>query len=98
MRRSQSSPDDKAKACLTVAAVALEFGISNLSLQLDNSCREPRRCFARQVAMYLFHTIYQVNLTRTAQLFDPVFEQKISRLEHFLAQTPQMPNQLFEAA
>lgn len=68
MRRKTITPMDYSHAQLTVAAVALEFGVPELNLQarLKGSSEI---CFARQVSMYLLHIIFNINLTRTAQLF-----------------------------
>lgn len=68
MRTAQNSPEDFSRAQLTVAAVALEFGLPELRLRSERR-GNAQICFARQVAMYLVHVIYNVNLTRTAQLF-----------------------------
>ena len=107
MRRAQSAPEDHNRARLTVAAVALEFGVPELNLVAEKRRGNTQHCFARQVAMYLLHVTFNINLTRTAQLFykdrstvshachvvedsrdDPVFEQKLQRLEAFFAQAP----------
>lgn len=68
MRRKQTTPSDYSHAQLTVAAVALEFGVPELDLnaRLKGTAEI---CFARQVAMYLLHVIFNINLTRTAQIF-----------------------------
>ena len=68
MRRKQTSLSDYSHAQLTVAAVALEFGVPELDLnaRLKGSAEI---CFARQVSMYLLHIIFNINLTRTAQIF-----------------------------
>lgn len=68
MRRKQATSTDISHAQLTVAAVALEFGV----LELDLNARlkgSAEVCFARQVSMYLLHVIFNINLTRTAQMF-----------------------------
>ena len=68
MRRKQATSPDISHAPLTVAAVALEFGVPELDLnaRLKGSAEV---CFARQVSMYLLHVIFNINLTRTAQMF-----------------------------
>ena len=68
MRTRKIRTDDPAFARLTVAAVALEFGSHELSM--DMAHRGPKdMAFARQVAMYLLQTVFDMTATRTAELF-----------------------------
>lgn len=68
MRRRKPKPNDPAFARLTVAAVALEFGRPQLSLDLAAK-GDKQLVFSRQVAMYLMQTVFDINATRTAELF-----------------------------
>lgn len=89
---------------MTLAAVAIEFSVPELCRQAKTTQRQSQLCYARQVAMYLLHTIFELNMTRTAELIgrdrstvyhacrvledgrdDPVLNEKINRLEAFLA-------------
>jgi len=68
MHRKPARPTDYSHAQLTVAAVALEFGVPELNLTTRR--KGPAEvCFARQISMYLLHVIFNINLTRTAQIF-----------------------------
>lgn len=59
---------DLALAQLVAATVAIEFGIA--SQDLFTRTKGPAHLsFARQVAMYLMHIVYQVNLSRVARAF-----------------------------
>lgn len=68
MRRKQTHPTDQSYAQLTVAAVALEFDVPTLNLNTTLK-GSSQICFARQIAMYLVHVMFNINLTRTAELF-----------------------------
>lgn len=68
MRRKQSAPLDYSHAHLTVAAVALEFDVPELDLNARHK-GTAQICFARQIAMYLLNVVFNINLTRTAQIF-----------------------------
>lgn len=53
---------------LAIAAVSLEFGVTELDLKSpQNQSRHIR--FVRQVAMYLVHVVYELNHTHIARLF-----------------------------
>jgi hypothetical protein len=53
---------------LAIAAVSLEFGVTELDLKSPkNQSRHIR--FVRQVAMYLVHVVYELNHTHIARLF-----------------------------
>ena len=67
-----SSPAGQAvqshQAKLAIAAVSLEFGVTELDLKSPkNQSRHIR--FARQVAMYLVHVVYELNHTHIARIF-----------------------------
>lgn len=56
------------QAKLAIAAVSLEFGITELDLKSpQNQSRHIR--FTRQVAMYLLHVVYELNHTHIARIF-----------------------------
>jgi len=61
-------PTDPAFARLTVAIVALEFGMPDLALSRTGKGTK-RLTFTRQVAMYLAQTSFDLTVTRTAELF-----------------------------
>jgi len=68
MRTRNIRPDDPAFARLTVAAVALEFGCHDLSLDVRTKTTKDI-IFARQIAIYLLQTVFNLTTTRTAELF-----------------------------
>lgn len=97
---------DLARAQLVMAAVALEFGIPDVEVY-SRTKGNSRSSFARQIAMYLVHIVYEINLSRVARTFsrdrstaayackvvedsreDDGMDQKIQRLEDFLAGAP----------
>jgi len=53
---------------LAIAAVSLEFGVTELDLKSPKSQSRHIR-FVRQVAMYLVHVVYELNHTHIARLF-----------------------------
>lgn len=67
MRTKQSAPIDVARLDLTFAAVAMEFSVPELC-RAEHSLRKGQICYVRQIAMYLLHTIFELNMTRTAEL------------------------------
>ncbi len=56
------------QALIVVAAVSLEFGISDTNLVSPEKAGRHLR-FARQVAMYLAHIVYELNHTQIGRLF-----------------------------
>jgi len=60
---------DLIKAHLVVAAVSLEFGITHTEIY-GRTKGVSRVSFARQVAMYLLHCVYAINLSRVGRAFD----------------------------
>lgn len=70
MRTRRRNPNDYAFARLTMSVVALEFGQPNLSLDIEATGAEKRNAvFARQVAIYLMQTVFDLSLARTGQMF-----------------------------
>lgn len=67
-RVRQVDPLDPARARLAVAAVAIEFGVPDLSLERPEQ-RNPLIDFARQVAMYLASSLFGMTMTRIGELF-----------------------------
>ncbi|PHR94339.1 MAG: chromosomal replication initiator DnaA [Robiginitomaculum sp.] len=64
----KTTNSDLALAQLVAAAVAIEFGVA--SPRLFSKTKGPSHLsFARQVAMYLVHIVYQINLSRVARSF-----------------------------
>lgn len=63
-------PDDPSFARLTLAAVGLEFGLPNLKLEREGRKIGLRQeVFARQVAVYLCQTVFNMSIPRVAELF-----------------------------
>jgi len=63
-------PDDTSFARLTVATVGLEFGLPDLKLERDGRKIGIRHeVFARQVAVYLCQTVFDMSSPRVAELF-----------------------------
>ncbi len=60
---------DLARAQLVMAAVALEFGVPDVQVQSESK-GSSRSSFARQIAMYLTHIVYEINLSRVARTFN----------------------------
>ncbi len=70
MRTRRLNPNDFAFARLTMTVVALEFGQPNLSLDVEISGKGRRHSvFARQVAIYLLQTVFDMTATRTGEVF-----------------------------
>lgn len=59
---------DILRARLVVTAVALEFGIADMPVKRPRG-GSSRMSFASQIAMYLTHTVYQINLARVARAY-----------------------------
>jgi len=60
---------DMARARLVTAAVALEFGVPDIEVYSQTK-GSSRSSFARQIAMYLTHIVYEINLSRVARTFN----------------------------
>ena len=70
MRTHPRNPDDFAFARLTMSVVALEFGQSDLSLDREKTGEGRRHAiFARQVAIYLMQTVFDLSLARMGEIF-----------------------------
>ena len=70
MPTRRQHPDDPSFARLAVASVGLEFGLPNLKLERDGRKIGVRsEVFARQVAAYLFQTVFDMSTPRVAELF-----------------------------
>jgi chromosomal replication initiation ATPase DnaA len=67
-RTRQVDPIDPARARLATAAVAIEFGVPDLTLDHPD-LRNPLCDFSRQVAMYLTASLYGMTMTRIGELF-----------------------------
>ena len=68
MRAIKNNESDFARAQLVMAAVALDFGVAECSVYSETK-GTARASFVRQVAMYLTHIVYEVNLSRVARVF-----------------------------
>ncbi len=54
---------------IVIGAVSLEFGLTELDITRPRK-QSPHLRFARQVAMYLSHVVYELNHTHVANLFN----------------------------
>lgn len=68
MQVKKSLTQDRARARLVVAAVAIEFGVQEIAV-VSKTKGTADVAFARQVAMYMVHCIYGVNRSRIAAIF-----------------------------
>lgn len=69
MRYPTDQPSDGFRGNLVRNAVALEFGIDPNAKEYTDKRGSPHVVLARQIAIYLFHTVFHVNLTRVAKAF-----------------------------
>ena len=93
---------EKALAQLVCAIVSIEFGVPVTTL-LSLGKGRAYQSFARQVAMYLMHVVFQTRISGVGRAFgrdpstagyacraienereDPLFDQKLQKLEEFL--------------
>lgn len=68
MQSTKHSKSDFARAQLVMAAVSLDFGIADCGVYSETKGTS-RASFARQMAMYLTHIVYEINLSRVARAF-----------------------------
>ncbi|WP_017930123.1 helix-turn-helix domain-containing protein [Robiginitomaculum antarcticum] len=68
MQNLKTHHSDILRARLAITAVALEFGIIDMPVKRPRG-GSSRVSFARQIAMYLTHTVYQINLARVARVY-----------------------------
>jgi chromosomal replication initiation ATPase DnaA len=66
---SQSRVRDAAKARLSAEIVGYALGVASAEIMTDEKGR-PELCFARQVAMYLCYTAFEISLARVAATFE----------------------------
>lgn len=73
MRRIETSPSDTHRANIIVNTVALEFGIAPFQAPVRRGHQRgrgsPHVVMAGQVCLYLFHTVYQMNMARVGRAF-----------------------------
>lgn len=69
MNISTIRPSDTHRANLVKNSIALEFGVDLNAKEYVTHRGGPRVVRARQIAMYLCHTVFNVNLTRVARAF-----------------------------
>lgn len=70
MPTRRQHPDDPSFARLVVASVGIEFGLPDLKLEREGRKIGVRsEVFARQVAVYLCQTVFDMSPPRVAELF-----------------------------
>ncbi len=69
MRLKEHSDSDAIRANIVIHTVALEFGITPVDPAAPNRRGCPQTAMARQIALYLFHTVFQMNMARVARAF-----------------------------
>lgn len=69
MNRKKEPKSDQHRAGLVMNVVALEFGITPLDAERPSARGGPARVMARQIAIYLFQTVYNMSMARAARAF-----------------------------
>lgn len=69
MRLIEHALSDEPRANIVINSVALEFGIPTLDIQAGHERGSQNTVMARQVAIYLFHTVFDMNMTRAGRAF-----------------------------
>ncbi len=73
MRYKEHAPSDKHRASIIINSVALEFGVAPFDAPQTNSKQNlrgsPHMVMAGQICLYLFHTVYQMNMARVGRVF-----------------------------
>lgn len=69
MRRKKDIKSDRARAGLVVNVVELEFGITAVDPASPSARGGPAIVLARQIAIYLFQTVYNMNMARAGRAF-----------------------------
>lgn len=71
MRYKTHTPTDIYHGALAANAVALEFGIATTDIMDQEGKRGPRTvAFARQIAIYLCRTVFNINTARVGRVFN----------------------------
>ena len=69
MRRKEFSQSDTIRANMVLQTVALEFGVAPVDPACPQRRGSPQTAMARQIALYLFHTVFQMRMARVARAF-----------------------------
>mgnify|MGYP000483525442 CR=1 FL=1 len=69
MRYPTDKSSDKFRANLVRNSVALEFGLDPNDKIYAGKRGSPHVVLSRQIAIYLLHTVFNINLTRAAKAF-----------------------------
>lgn len=69
MRTAHFSDNDNLRAGLVIHAVALEFGVLPMDMNNPSARGNPAQTLARQIAIYLFQTVYNINMARAGRAF-----------------------------
>lgn len=73
MRRKETSPNDKFRANIITNSVALEFGVAPFDVPVRDGHKHgrgsPHVIMARQVCLYLCHTVFQMNMARIGRVY-----------------------------
>lgn len=69
MGQFQSADSDLHRANLIINSVALEFGVMPFEPHPTRRRGSPHVVLARQVTLYLFHTVFQMNMSRVGRVF-----------------------------
>jgi len=99
---AENNEQEQALVQLVCAIVSIEFGVPTATL-LSMGKGRTYQSFARHVAMYLMHVVFQTRISGVGRAFgrdpstagyacraienereDPLFDQKLQKLEEFL--------------
>lgn len=69
MRHRKNIKSDTVRAGLVVSVVELEFGVTAIDPVSPSARGGPAMVMARQIAIYLFRTVYNMNMSRAARAF-----------------------------
>jgi chromosomal replication initiation ATPase DnaA len=69
MRYKKDLKSDGVRAGLVLKAVELEFSVTPIDPNSPESRGGPTVVLARQIAIYLFRTVYNMNMARAARAF-----------------------------
>ena len=69
MRRKKDVQSDEIRAGLVLNVVELEFGVTPVDRRNPCARGNPAMVMARQIAIYLFQTVYNMNMARAARAF-----------------------------
>lgn len=73
MRFKETSPSDNRRATIIVNSVALEFGVAPFEAPVRRGHKmgrgSPHVVMAGQICLYLFHSVYHMNMARVGRVF-----------------------------